>query len=58
MKHNINTVSNMRKEMYRLVKQGKREEALELKQKLDDLLDIKPVKDPTYSQKRKGKNNK
>ena len=48
----------MRKEMYRLVKQGKREEALELKQKLDDLLDIKPVKDPTYSQKRKGKNNK
>lgn len=58
MKNNINTVSNMRKEMYRLIKQGKREEAFELKQRLDNHLGIKPIKDPTYSQKRKGRNNK
>lgn len=52
------SIADLRKEIFRLSKAGKLDEAFRLKRQLDSFIRVPKCTDPTYFQKRKGRNNK
>lgn len=53
----IFNVSAMRKEMFKLAKEGRRDEAQRIHKQIQELTQT-DTSDPTYRQRKKGRNNK
>ncbi len=56
-KPSIFDISAMRKEMFKLTKEGRRDEAQKIHKQIQELTQTDTT-DPTYRQKKKGRNNK
>lgn len=56
-KPSIFDISAMRKEMFKLAKEGRRDEAQKIHKQIQELTQTNPS-DPTYRQRKKGKNHK
>jgi len=56
-KPTIFDISAMRKEMFKLAKEGRRAEAAEIQRKIREI-EQNDTSDPSYHQKKKGKRNK
>ena len=56
-KSTIFDISAMRKEMFKLTKEGRRDEAQKIHKQIQELTQIDTT-DPTYRQRKKGRNNK